>query len=379
MQEPAEAWAAAVELHLAEHGRRFGRSGYDTLYIGGGTPSALPPGILRRLLSILGAEAQAGGTLPSEWSIEANPEDVSDAFLGTIGEAGVDRLSVGVQSLEDQARYVAGRRGDSRSCIGRLESLASKWRGRWSADLMFGLPGQSVGGLERDARLLCELGAGHVSLYELTLEHGTPLHDAVQAGTVSLPDDDERADMYEAAAAALAKAGFVRYEVSNWALPGQECRHNQVYWEMGDWLAVGPAGVGNVAASRASGESGGSARGGFLRLENSRDDSRYATDPCGTVAESFVGGRDAAFECLMTALRTSRGLDAAGFARRFGFDPLEAFGRLHESYPDLVRFDGTRLFPTDRGLDALNIPLVAALSNADRFFDSGNADIGGPS
>jgi len=196
-----------------------------------------------------------------------------------------------------------------------------------------------------------------VSLYELTLEAGTPLHAAVEAGTVRLPDEDEQADLYEAAAAVLGRAGYERYEVSNWAKPSNKSIHNEVYWSMGDWLAVGPSGVGNVT----------SGTGTYLRMENSSDDDRYFSDPSGSVKETFISGMDAMFECLMTALRTAKGFNTTSFRERFNSNAFTLFGKLHEDFPEFIEFDGTSLRATERGMDMLNVPLVAALSNAERY------------
>jgi oxygen-independent coproporphyrinogen-3 oxidase len=185
----------------------------------------------------------------------------------------------------------------------------------------------------------------------------------VKAGTVRLPDEDERADLYEAAAEVLGGAGYERYEVSNWAKHGNESIHNGAYWAMGDWLAVGPSGVGNIAAGK----------GAFLRLENSSDDLCYFGDPAGTVKETLVSGTDAMFECLMTALRTAKGLETNGFRDRFGVDTSAVFGKLHEEFPELIEFDGALLKATARGLDMLNVPLVAALASAERYRKSTDA------
>ncbi len=357
MRSAAAAWLRAVEQHLRSHERRFGATGFRTVYLGGGTPSWLPPDILGNALQLLGDSAGAGGTMPVEWTVEANPEDITNRFLEILADSGANRLSVGVQSLEDDARRTAGRRGSARDTMTRLETLSRDWSARWSADLMFGLPGQTPRGIERDAQWLSELGAGHLSLYELTLEPGTPLQTAAEAGTVRLPDEDERADMYEAAAEALVGAGYKRYEVSNWAKVGHECIHNEVYWDMGDWLAVGPSGVGNVS----------SGDGAFLRLENSSDDERYFSDPAGSVRGTVVFVTDAIFESLLTALRTAKGFNTSSFRKRFGLDAFVVFGKPHEQFPELLQYDGTSLRPTDRGLDLLNVALVAALANAERY------------
>jgi len=358
LADRSEAWLRAIEIHLTALDRRFGHAGFNTVYVGGGTPSWLPRDVLRRALSAIGAAATSAGSSPAEWSVEANPEDVDGDFLSMLNDSGVDRLSVGVQSLEDAARMTAGRRGDAGDTKDRLEAIARGWGHGWSADLIFGLPGQTTLGMASDVSFISGLGAGHVSLYELTIEAGTPLCVAAETGSVKLPDQDERADLYDAAAETLRSDGFARYEVSNWTRPGNECIHNEVYWDMGDWLALGPSGVGNITAGR----------GEFLRLENSRDDGTYALDPSGSVNEYAIAGKDAAFECLMTALRTTKGLDLKRFGARFGVDPQEAFGRLHESFPALVRLESGKWIATDRGLDTLNVPLVAALSVADGYF-----------
>jgi len=356
--EPSSlSWLHSIKCHLESHAQRFGKTGFKTVYLGGGTPSWLPTGILRDTLQLLGDYSRAGGNEPAEWTVEANPEDLNQEFFDILAGSGVDRLSVGVQSLEDVTRKVAGRRGSARDIMRHLELLAELWGARWSADLMFGLPEQTPQGIAHDVQYLSALGAGHMSLYELTLEPGTPLHTAVESGTVYLPDEDARADLYEAAAEVLAGAGFERYEVSNWAKPGHKSIHNEVYWAMGDWLAVGPSGVGNIATGT----------GEFLRLENSSNDDCYRSNPAGSVKESLVSGIEAMFECLMTALRTSQGLNTVTFRQRFGQDVFMVFGKLHEEFPDLMVFDDTLLKATVRGLDVLNIPLVLALANAELF------------
>lgn len=308
-------------------------------------------------LSAIERYCRGGVPGATEWSVEANPEDIGPDFLSLLSTHGVNRLSVGVQSLEDEARAVAGRRGDALSTMRALDMLASQWTGRRSADLMYGLPAQTAAGLANDVRALVDRGFGHISLYELTLEDGTPLERNARAGLVVLPGDDERADQYDAACETLLAAGYRHYEVSNWAVPGQECLHNMRYWNMDDWLALGPSGVGNVAA-------GG---GRFLRLENTADDLRYYDDPSGSVHEVVISGIEAMFESLMMALRTASGLDIAVFRERFGQDAIEAFGPLHELFPESIGLEAGSWRATPRGMDTLNRVLVQAMSNIERF------------
>ena len=294
---------------------------------------------------------------PLEWTVEMNPEDASAEMLERLVDGGVTRLSIGVQSLEEEARRIAARRGDAKSVKRRLESMAASWKGLLSLDMIYGLPGQTVDGICGDMKFLAGIGAGHVSLYELTVEEGTPLWKDSQAGLVDLPDEDLRADQFDAAAGVLKEAGFERYEVSNWAKPGQECRHNGVYWMMGDWFALGPSGVGNVSMPD----------GSFIRMENSRDDAEYYLDPAGSTTEIRVDGIDAEFEFLLTSMRTRTGFDPAAFKSRFGFDARDVFGSLPRVFPDKIHCDSGNWRATDRGLDMLNTVLVHSLTQAEKF------------
>jgi oxygen-independent coproporphyrinogen-3 oxidase len=361
-----------VERHLAQLSKRFEFSGFSTIYIGGGTPSFLPPDILSGALSAVanGGVANGGvanGGVANGGVANANPEDIDAEFLSVISSYGVNRLSIGVQTLEDGARRLAGRRGSADATRRILDMMAARWPDRCSADLMYGLPAQSATGLAKDVRALVDRGFGHISLYELTLEDGTPMERGARAGTLALPDDDERADQYDAACEELLSAGFNHYEVSNWALPGQECIHNMHYWNMDDWLAVGPSGVGNVNIGA----------GRFMRLENSADDAIYFDDPSGSVQEVLVTGLDAMFESLMLALRTRRGFGLVAFAERFGHDAVDVFGPLHELFTESVILEAGRWRATARGMDTLNRVLVRALSNGERFYDRLHGNDGG--
>lgn len=358
VSELSDIWLKAVERHLQAIEIRFGHRGFSTVYLGGGTPSILPGPVLAKTLKLFSDAAQRAGSRILEFTVEVNSEDIDDEILGILAESGVDRLSVGVQSLEDPARSLANRRGDAGSSMQNLLKLAVKWQSRWSADIMYGLPGQTVKGLGHDVQFIASLGPGHVSLYELTVEETSPLCSMIHSGSLKIPDEDEAGDMYLAAGAALRSAGMSRYEVSNWSLPGQECLHNQAYWEMGDWMAVGPSGVGNVSLPDSS----------FLRIENSHDDASYWKDPAGTAKETKIGGRDAVFEYFMTALRTKRGLSFERFKARFDNAPDAIFGLLHERFPDLIVFNGSFWQPTDRGLDMLNVVLMEALCSLDKYF-----------
>jgi oxygen-independent coproporphyrinogen-3 oxidase len=350
-------WLEAVRKHLVLLEERFAPDSWGTVYVGGGTPTVLPPATLTALLESIACGKTGGGKGPRELTVEMNPENATAEILDRLCDGGVTRLSVGVQSFEENARTIAARRGDAMSVKRQLESIARSWKGKLSVDMMYGLPGQTVDGIRTDIRFLSDLGAGHVSLYELTLEEGTPLWGDARAGLVGMPDEDLCADQFDAAAGVLKKAGFERYEVSNWAKSGQECMHNGVYWSMGDWFALGPSGVGNVSMPD----------GSYLRIENSRDDGGYYRDPVATVVETLIDGIDAEFECLMTSLRTRMGFDPYAFRMRFGIDACDVFGNLPHEFPDMILDVSGPWRATDKGLDMLNAVLVYGLAQAEKF------------
>jgi oxygen-independent coproporphyrinogen-3 oxidase len=358
MEIQSGVWLQSVRRHLVALEERFKPDSWKTVYVGGGTPTVLPPAILAAVLESIACGKSGKWKAPEELTVEMNPEDFCADTLSRLRDSGVTRLSVGVQSLEEGARAAASRRGDALSVKRQLESIARSWKGSFSVDMMYGLPGQTVDGIRVDLRFLTGLGAGHVSLYELTLEEGTPLWGAAKAGLVDMPDEDLCADQFDAAAWVLKNAGFERYEVSNWAKPGQECMHNGVYWSMGDWLALGPSGVGNVSMPG----------GSYLRMENSRDDGGYYyRDPSAAVVETMIDGIDAEFEFLMTSMRTRTGFGTSAFGSRFGLDAYDVFGNLPKGFPDMILEDAGIWRATDRGLDMLNAILVRGLAHAEEF------------
>jgi oxygen-independent coproporphyrinogen-3 oxidase len=344
-------------------------AGFETVYIGGGTPTALPLPAFSRLLE--GLKARVGS--PREWSMEANPESLDEARLEAALGAGVNRLSLGVQSLDDGLLGRLGRRARSADCRRALCLAAAQGGLSVSADLIAGLPRDRP--LAEEAGELLDLGVGHLSVYDLSLEEGTVLEAMVASGAFALPGEDEAADERKEAELLLASRGFRRYEVSNYALPGQECRHNLCYWHMDSYLGVGPGAVSTLQAL----PEGGGGEGGAcsLRIEEARDPGREAL-------ETPIGLKDAAFEMLMMGFRTIYGLDRAAFEARFGIDayslieksvakwrgrlvPAEAWpGRLSRESTGTVLPVSPPSFALDsRGLDLLNAFLVDCLGEID--------------
>ena len=228
-----------LERDLRAWGERLERPRVDTLYLGGGTPSLLTAGELAALTATC-REAFDLGPL-EEATLEANPGTLDLPWLQAARALGWDRVSFGVQALDDLLLERLGRIHDARAA---LEALAWARRAgfeRVSADLMVGIPGQRLDRVLEDARTLVEAGASHLSIYLLDLDKACPLRGQVASGKLTLPSEDETADVFEALQAELPRLGLAPYEISNYARPGQASRHNSRYWERRPYLGLGPS------------------------------------------------------------------------------------------------------------------------------------------
>jgi putative oxygen-independent coproporphyrinogen III oxidase len=261
-----------------------------TVFVGGGTPSLLPAD---RLAGLVAAVPRAPG---AEVTVECNPEDVTEARLEAYRAAGVTRVSFGVQSMVSHVLAGLGRVHDPAAVARAVAAAKAAGFETWNVDLIYGGAGESVDDWRRTVEAVLALEPPHVSAYALTVEPGTPL--ASDPGRY--PDDDDQADKYLLADALLGEAGLVSYEISNWARPGHECRHNLLYWRQGDYR-----GIGCAAHSHEAGR----------RWWNVRTPERYIA----AVAEgrSVVAGEEVldeagrALEALQLSLRTRDGVPAA--------------------------------------------------------------------
>lgn len=299
---------------------------FRTMYLGGGTPTVVGAENLTRLVG--GLRRSFDLSRLDEATIEANPESATEETLKAALNAGFSRISVGVQSLSDGELKSVGRIHTARQAVDAID-LASKVGFRnISVDLIAGLPGQTWASLRDSIDGLTSLGISHLSLYCLSLEHGTPL---AQDPPRNLPLDDMQADLYEQAHAYLKNKGFVHYEISNFALSGYECKHNLNYWRGGEYLGLGPA-----AASHLRGK----------RFKNRADLKAYMKKPTGIVdeVEELRPDEKAAEEAMLRLRLLEEGLDVADFTRRHGQDNVRRLmARLDElSREGSLLFDGSR-------------------------------------
>jgi oxygen-independent coproporphyrinogen III oxidase len=225
------------ELARTEAPEAWRASRPRTVFVGGGTPTALDPEMLRRFLDW--TRGAVGGAV-REWTVEANPEGLTDEKLAILRAGGVDRLSLGIQSLEPAVLRVLGRIHTAERALDALDRARAAGFGNLSADLMAGVPGETAEGFDDGLERVIARGVTHVSLYALQVEPGTPLHAKAARGAFVPLSDDAAAERYEAAGRILERSGFRRYEVSSWARPGLESRHNEGYWIRRPYLGLGP-------------------------------------------------------------------------------------------------------------------------------------------
>ena len=221
----------------------------NTIFLGGGTPSYLPPGAVARILDTVAAGA---GRIPADAEItaECNPNDLTPARCADLRAAGVNRISIGVQSMDNALLTMLGRRHDAAEAAAALRHCRRAGFNNISLDLMYGLPRQTLRQWQDTLDAALSLSPEHLSLYALTLEDGTPLRRWVTEGRLPEPDPDLAADMYDHARRALSAAGYCHYEISNWAFPGRQSRHNLAYWRNRQWLGVGPGAHSALAGIR---------------------------------------------------------------------------------------------------------------------------------
>ncbi|MFN3653043.1 MAG: radical SAM family heme chaperone HemW [Armatimonadota bacterium] len=315
-----------------------------TLYFGGGTPSELSTPQLARITEA--ARETFRFSEGAEWSIECNPGTVSVESFTAIREMGFNRVSLGLQTFHDAHLKALGRIHTAAESVEAIEAAQQAGIPRLSLDLIFCLPGQTLEEWRSDVERALSFGAEHLSLYNLTIEQQTEFGRRYRAGLLALPDEDLSADMYEWVIDRLTSHGFEQYEVSNFARPGAECRHNQTYWRGEPFL-----GLGLGAASYAEG----------LRWGNTRSMQRYLATACRPQGperawEERLEVREALGEAMMVGLRTREGISVGELSRRFGLDVEALHGAvLRECREDgLLEPYGDRLRLTRRGIMLAN-------------------------
>ena len=311
----------------------------DTIYLGGGTPSMWPAAHIARLLKAVRQNLALGAQ--AEVSLEANPGTLSRQKLQLLRQCGINRLSLGAQSLSPRLLKTLGRRHSAQDIKRAVTQAREAGFNNLNLDIIYALPFQNPGQAKDDIKAALELGPDHLSLYELTLAPETPFGRSFQSGCNPLPSDDEVQAMENAALALIDQAGLRRYEVSNFARPGFECRHNQSTWQGGDYLALGPGAHGHMAGQR----------WGLTQDINAYGHAiRQGRQPYGFFER--LTREQQALERVMLGLRTIRGVELAGLADLLKDDPLKVYQRPIARLRELkwASLGQTHLSPTPLGL-----------------------------
>ena len=340
-------WRAALLRELEHAAREAPGRRVETMFFGGGTPSLMEPGTVAALIA---RTRELWDSAPQiEITLEANPTSVEASRFAALAEAGVNRVSLGVQALDAASLKFLGREHSTDEALDAL-ATARRHFSRYSFDLIYARPGQTPEAWAEELERALTLAGEHLSLYQLTIERGTRFFTDHARGNFVLPDEETSAAMFEQTQARLIEAGMPAYEISNHARPGAACRHNLIYWRYQDYVGIGPGAHGRFAEGSAK---------KATRRSSGPEAWLEAVERAGhgTAETSSVEGRDMVEEALMMGLRLADGIDRATFASVTGVDPVEAIdaARLDPLMrAGFLEIDATHLRATPEGRQRLN-------------------------
>ncbi len=325
------AWQSALLAEMRHEHSITGGEALESIFFGGGTPSLMPPALVERLL----VEAQAlwGFADGIEITLEGNPSSVEAANYAALAAAGINRVSLGLQSLDDAALRFLGRLHDAEEGLKALE-VAQKHFERVSFDLIYALPGQSVQQWQAELSRALSFGTGHLSLYQLTIEPGTKFATMVRQHDFTPLDEDASADLFTLTRSMTAAAGLPAYEISNHARPGEESRHNLTYWRYHDYAGIGPGAHGR--------------RSGMATVRHKKPENwlaAVADKGNGLSEERALSASEQVSEALLMGLRLREGVDLGQLATRFGFGAADLVNADKAEF-----YTGKGLIWQDRGL-----------------------------
>ena len=345
-------WQDALLADMRREAETAGGEALTSIFFGGGTPSLMPPALVARLLAE--AERLWGFAPGIEITLEANPSSVETANFAALASAGINRVSLGVQALDDATLRFLGRLHDADEGLAALD-IAQRHFARVSFDLIYARPGQTPPLWKAELARALSFGTGHLSLYQLTIEPGTRFATMAREKSLIPLGDDEAADLFDLTRAMTASAGLLAYEISNHARPGEESRHNLAYWRYDDYCGIGPGAHGR--------------RGGFAMVRHRKPENWLAAverQGDGIAEARALQPREQAAEAMLMGLRLAEGVDIARMAARFGLssdDLCDPAKLAFYGAKSLVRHAESRVIVTDAGmplLDALLGELVPA-------------------
>jgi putative oxygen-independent coproporphyrinogen III oxidase len=345
-----DAWRDALLKDIAHEAALLPGRTLGSIFFGGGTPSLMPPATVAALIEA--AHRHWPVAQDVEITLEANPSSVETARFADLAAAGVNRVSLGLQSLRDDALHFLGRAHDVQEGLAAL-AVAQRHFERVNFDLIYARPGQSEPQWEAELREALALETSHLSLYQLTIEPGTRFETLVREGKLDPVEPDQGASLFELTRAITVAAGLPAYEVSNHARPGQESRHNLTYWRYGDYAGVGPGAHGR--------------RHGLATVRHKKPEnwlSAMARKGDGIESELSLTPHERAREALVMGLRLAEGVDLDDLAARTKVPDLIDQRRVPMLVTErLIEQKGSRLTVTPKGmllLDAILVSLVTA-------------------
>ena len=329
----------ALLREIAVWGDRLGTVPVETIFFGGGTPSMLPSRTIDIILNRLSKTFSIASG--AEVSLEANPESaVRDTFLSDIRASGVNRLSLGIQSLNNELLHLLGRPHSAKQACAAVAKARQSGFANLNVDFIWGLPDQRLKHWLEELKEIVTLGPDHLSCYSLTIEENTPFEEADDKGLLHIPDEDEQGKMFLYGSDFLELQGYAHYEISNFARMGYQCRHNLGYWEGADYLGLGPAAVSTIKGKR---------------WENTKDLAAYAQATHDrTIGQNGeqLSPHERMQELIMLRLRTARGLRLAAYKELTGRSFMEDFRpmvtALHQHH--LVKIRNGYMTLTKRGM-----------------------------
>ncbi len=336
-------WRAALLAELRFEAALTKDRQVASVFFGGGTPSLMQAETVAALIAEVKALWPATAEL--EITLEANPSSVEAAKFATFAQAGVNRVSLGIQSLDDEVLRFLTRRHDAREARGAIE-LAQRYFPRLSFDLIYARPGQSVAQWQNELRDALRFGTSHLSLYQLTIEPNTGFAGSYKRGAFVLPDEDTAVALFDATQELMDKAGLPLYEISNHARPGEACRHNLIYWSYCDYVGIGPGAHGRRTAQAT------------MRLKRPEAWLESVEKYQHGIADSL--NLDAATrgeEALLMGLRLAGGIDAQWFEQRTGCaltDVIDVAQANALQAQGLISYTGSNVQTTKRGALLLN-------------------------
>ncbi len=346
-EKGADEFIAALRWEAKGCQAEFNNRLFQSVYIGGGTPTALSPEQMRQVLDT--ARTYFKISAVAEYTVEANPNSLSTEHLRILRDGGANRLSLGVQSFSDAILHKLGRLHTAEQAEQAFHLARRAGFANISVDLIYGIPGQTDAQWDETLQKAIRCGPEHISVYSLSLDEGSKFHQLSETGNFERLDDDRAAGMYEFAVAALAAAGYRRYEISNTARPGFECRHNQNYWNRGEYLGLGPGASSFIPPVRRR------------NIADTEEYNRRMADGISAIGETEeVGPEQASRETILLSLRTREGLDLHRYQLEYGDVFLK---RLETNMASLVAaglldVKEERATLTQRGILLLNEALV---------------------